>query len=207
MGARLTNQQTIRAQLRQQLRKRRTSLSLHEQQSASDALVKNITKLPQWQEASCIAGYLANDGEIDLTQVMHHAWHQQRRTTVPVIHPFNRKNLLFLQFTATTKRVKNRFGIDEPILACPSVVPLKQHDIILMPLVGFDEAGNRLGMGGGFYDRALASSHHCSPRPWLIGTAHDCQCVDNLPVASWDVPCDVIVTPSRIIYPTSRDCC
>ncbi|WP_252728425.1 5-formyltetrahydrofolate cyclo-ligase [Alteromonas sp. C1M14] len=198
----MTNQQNARTLLRQQLRQRRTSLSLSEQQSASDALLHNVTALPQWKSANFIASYLANDGEIDLSNVMHHAWQQKRHTTLPVIHPFSPKHLLFLRFTPTTLLVKNRFNIDEPALACPSVVPLQEHDIILMPLVGFDEAGNRLGMGGGFYDRALASFRNKSKRPWLVGTAHDCQCVEHLPVAPWDVPLDVIVTPTRVISPT-----
>jgi 5-formyltetrahydrofolate cyclo-ligase len=64
-----------------------------------------------------------------------------------------------------------------------------------MPLVGFDKAGNRLGMGGGFYDRSFAfkqKRHSCQPK--LIGLAHSIQQVDNLSVQGWDIPVDNIVT-------------
>ena len=68
-----------------------------------------------------------------------------------------------------------------------------------MPLVGFDNKGNRLGMGGGFYDRTLANLDRLSYRPLLIGVAHDCQQADALPVMQWDIPLNAIVTPTQTI--------
>ena len=101
----------------------------------------------------------------------------------------------------------NRYGILEPQLNCSHVSPVAQLDIILMPLVAFDSKGNRLGMGGGYYDRTLSFTQHQtgfhSPSekraPKLVGIAHDIQEVDALPIAPWDVPLDAIVTPSRTL--------
>ena len=75
-------------------------------------------------------------------------------------------------------------------------MPTHELDVILMPLVGFDNDGNRLGMGGGYYDRTLAYTRHAIKKPVLIGVAHDLQRVDRLPYASWDIPLNAIVTPT-----------
>jgi len=74
-----------------------------------------------------------------------------------------------------------------------------------MPLVGFDPAGNRLGMGKGFYDRCFAfrgrnpGSSPARRRPILAGLAHDCQQVERIPAEEWDVRLDVIFTPGSMI--------
>ena len=91
----------------------------------------------------------------------------------------------------------NQFGIAEPKLDCSKVCPVQSLDIIFTPLVAFDSSGNRLGMGGGFYDRTLAA---CKARgPALVGLAHQCQQSDALPHAPWDVPLHAIATPQKWI--------
>ena len=94
---------------------------------------------------------------------------------------------------------KNRFGIKEPIST--DIINADQLDILFMPLVGFDKDKNRIGMGGGFYDRTLAfkKQQKMAKNPKLIGLAFDCQQVEQLEVQEWDVPLDVIITPSQIL--------
>lgn len=95
------------------------------------------------------------------------------------------------------RMMRNRFGIPEP--AQSRRQPPGMLDLVVVPLVGFDAACNRMGMGGGFYDRSFAyrlTRRHAGPR--LVGLAFDCQQVAELPVAPWDVPLDVIVTESRV---------
>ncbi len=94
----------------------------------------------------------------------------------------------------------NRFGIIEPQLNCQQIVPLSTIDIICTPLVAFDQQGNRLGMGGGFYDRTLTQWHHQRLGPYPIGLAHDCQEVDSVPTEHWDVPLPEILTPTRRLH-------
>ncbi|WP_371742263.1 5-formyltetrahydrofolate cyclo-ligase [Aestuariibacter sp. A3R04] len=197
----LTELQTQRARLRKTLRQRRNSLSEAEQRSAKERIVVKLQSLSQWSESSTLAGYLTNDGEVDLAAVMALAWQQGKKTTLPVIHPFNPRTLLFLDYTTDTQMRVNRFNIHEPEPHCTGVIPIATHDIILMPLVGFDARGNRLGMGGGFYDRTLAGVLQNNNRPLLVGTAHDCQQVDAIPIAGWDIPLDIIVTPSQTLFP------
>ena len=87
---------------------------------------------------------------------------------------------------------QNQFGIWEPKLNVQNVLPLNELDILFTPLVAFDKQGNRLGMGGGFYDRTLQNWQNKSFIP--VGLAHQCQQVENLPTEYWDVPLfDILV--------------
>lgn len=87
---------------------------------------------------------------------------------------------------------KNRYGILQPKLNVQNVVPLEQIDIIFTPLVAFDKNGNRIGMGGGFYDRTL---QHWQQKSFLpVGLAHRCQQLDNLPTEIWDIPLAMVLT-------------
>ena len=94
---------------------------------------------------------------------------------------------------------QNRFGIEEPIFS--PLLCAHRMDVILMPLVGFDKHKNRLGMGGGFYDKTLSFHNKLKEFrvPKLFGLAFDSQEVDRLTSQPWDVPVDGIVTPSRFI--------
>lgn len=87
----------------------------------------------------------------------------------------------------------NQFGILEPSGKRESL-PCGELDLILAPLVGFDHLGNRLGMGGGFYDRALLNSQPRLLRPQLVGVAHGCQQVTQVPAQRWDKQLNWILT-------------
>lgn len=190
-----------RVSLRKALRALRNELPESQQQHASFAVRENLLSLPDITDASSIACYLPNDGEVDLRPFMHACWELNKRsalhTSLPVLHPVCKGHLLFLRYTDKTPMRMNKYNIEEPVLACPDVIPTFHHQVILMPLVGFDANGNRLGMGGGYYDRTLASIQTQTIRPKLIGIAHDCQQVDQLPVQHWDIPVNRIVTPTQ----------
>ena len=100
---------------------------------------------------------------------------------------------------------RNRFGLAEPAPRAARQRPAWTLDLILLPLVGFDARGGRIGMGGGFYDRSLAYRNRYKNwhKPTIIGLAHACQQVDQLPLSSWDVRLDAVVTPHRW-YPAQR---
>lgn len=187
-----------RALLRKQLRANRKALTTEQQKSASHELCQRLSQHQQLQQAQTIALYLANDGEIDLSPFLAYCWQQGKKICLPVLHPVVDSSLLFLHYQAETPLLHNSYGIPEPALNVQNVVPIAEIDAILLPLVGFDAHANRLGMGGGYYDRTLAQWHQQRhPMTTLIGVAHECQRVPQLPIASWDVPLDKVMTPKR----------
>lgn len=129
----------------------------------------------------------------------------ERRVFLPVLRPDPQPRLWFLPYAPGDPLRANRLGIPEPRGGRRGAVPPWALDLILVPLVGFDADCNRLGMGGGFYDRTLAFLHRRRHwhRPRLIGLAHECQRVNRLEPRPWDVPLDAVATERRIYHPKS----
>ena len=181
-----STQQTLRNQLRQQIRKTRANLTALQQQQAEDSITQQALALIEERNAQHIALYVSFDGEISTEKLIKTLWAQGKQVYLPVLHPFNPNHLLFLRYLPDTPMLKNKFGIWEPKLNVQSVLPLEELDILFTPLVAFDKQGNRLGMGGGFYDRTLQNWQNSSFIP--VGLAHQCQQVEQLPTEAWDVP-------------------
>ncbi len=95
--------------------------------------------------------------------------------------------------------IKNIYGIREPKLIPANRRAAWALDLVLLPLVAFDALGNRMGMGGGYYDRTFSfkSLRKGMTGPNLIGLAHEIQRVEKLPIESWDIPLTSIVTDSK----------
>jgi len=192
MTSHLDSRQTLRRQLRQT----RRSLSPDQQLSAAKELLacfKQHLNSPQVANAKRIALYLSNDGEISPHLLCEYLWQQGIQTYLPVIQE---KQLTFALYSSDTVWQENLYGIKEPVTA--NYLSGEELDLVLLPLVGFDSEGGRLGMGGGFYDRTFANKR-TDETPLLIGLAHDCQQIKSLPVEGWDVPLQAIITPTQVI--------
>ncbi|MCV2403894.1 5-formyltetrahydrofolate cyclo-ligase [Marinomonas sp. C2222] len=194
----MTHTKESRQQLRQQLRQARRSLSTTEQANAAKHLVKQFQDnlqplLINSPSPKKVALYLANDGEICPQYLCEFFWQSKIQTYLPVI---DNQELKFAVYTESSQWQSNQYGIKEPV----ATEYLSPHDLdlVFLPLVGFDKQGGRLGMGGGFYDRTFANKK-VHEEPLLIGLAHNCQQVDELPIESWDVPLQAILTPSSFI--------
>jgi len=193
---------SIRNEIRRDIRIRRQKLSIQQQQDAALLLNKQLTVHPKIIQAKKIAMYLANDGELDTSLLIEWCWQQQKEVYLPVIHPFSKGQLLFLKYHKNSEMITNQYGIKEPKLDIRDITVLSDLNIILTPLVAFDKQGNRLGMGGGFYDRTLATWYsniqsHSQTKLYPIGIAHDCQLTTELPTDSWDIPLPEIITPTK----------
>lgn len=184
-----------RDEIRKAIRQKRRLLTLNEQQQAAEQLCEQVLSHPKIKQAQTIALFLSFDGEIDTSPLISQLWALNKQVCLPVLHPFHRHHLLFLRYDPTTQLVKNRFNIFEPPLNVNNIIPISDIDIIFTPLVAFDEFGQRLGMGGGFYDRTLENWQQKSFYP--MGLAHTCQQVKPLPSADWDIPLPVIITPNK----------
>jgi 5-formyltetrahydrofolate cyclo-ligase len=212
-----------RVSLRQFYRRKRKAISpsLHTKYASQivnaciDHKLLNKPSAPEIQQHKLVdkvALYLSFDGELNTQALIHYLWSQSIKVYLPVLHPFSKGHLLFLRYTPDSKMTSNRFGIAEPILEVQNVCPLMQLDLIFTPLVAFDKKGNRLGMGGGFYDRTLAnigasigasdfasSTLHCNKqKPKVIGLALDEQESAALPFEAWDIPLPKILTPTKL---------
>ena len=187
-----------RTDLRKHLRQQRRALPYEDQQQAAEQLALNLLTHADLHRARHIAIYLPNDGEIDPRLYMDLAERKGIRFYLPVLHPIHTGTLVFSPFTDISKLKPNRFGIPEPAFSKSQKRPAWALDAVFFPLVGFDENGGRLGMGGGFYDRTFAFTR-VRPRlaPKLIGLAHDFQKVQDLPTETWDVPLHGVVTDRR----------
>jgi len=174
-----------KAELRRNMRSRRRALPETIHQQAARSLVDQLESIPHWRSATRVALYLATDGEIDLSPVANALRADAKTPYLPVIQADN--SLRFAPWTSDEHLRENRFGIPEP---SGEQTTAREMDIILLPLVAWDRRGNRLGMGGGFYDRTLAGAGDVSK----VGMAYECQRVEALPTESWDVRLDFIIT-------------
>lgn len=196
-----------RQAIRQQVRKLRNALSQEQQRQAAQQLAGQMLQLPQVMDATAIALYLSNDAELDTKPLIQALWDAGKHIYLPLLHPFVPGYLIFQRYQEDTPMKLNQFKIPEPVLNCAELLPVAALDIICTPLVAFDAQGNRLGMGGGFYDRTLsqitseqpAQQVNAKPKTTLIGLAHHCQQVAQIPVEVWDIPLPLIVTPTQVL--------
>ena len=186
-----------RKALRSALRDRRRALSGLQQEQAAAGVLKQLKQLPEFSRSRKLAVYLANDGEISPECIVRYAWNEGKSCYLPVLDNNDKTKMYFQRYTPETVLLPNRFNISEPVLDLSLCIPTTELDLVLMPLTGFDESGGRLGMGGGFYDRAFAFVK-TSGKPVLVGLAHECQKVESIPVAEWDVPMSGVVTDARV---------
>lgn len=186
-----------RQQIRATFRQKRQLLSAQQQQQATQQVLTTCKQSTPLTKAKTVACYLPNDGEISPRAIIDYCWQHEITLLLPVLHPFSHGHLLFVEYQANSKMCMNRFGIPEPILTTENLCPLAKIELIFTPLVAFDASGNRLGMGGGFYDRTLAPIQRDNLATRLIGLAHDCQQAQALAQDSWDIPLNGIATPTE----------
>ena len=178
-------------ELRTRLRAYRRELATAQQQQAARAIADHITALPLWRSAASIALYLASDGEIDPGSIARAARALGKVVYLPAL---DGKTLAFAQWQEDVTLVPNRYGIGEPPAAVGRC-EASELDIICLPLVACDRHGGRLGMGAGYYDRALAET----ARERLVGLAHAGQLVTAVPTDEWDVRLGWVLTEEALL--------
>ena len=186
-----------RRDLRRDLRSRRRALGRCERIQYAKRICASLWSSGVMTRATRVGCYLANDGEPDLGPVMERLRDSAKRAYLPALKG---QSLAFLPYQHGAPLRPNRFGIAEPDLPWSHRCAPLGLDVVLMPLVGFDDDGNRLGMGGGFYDRCFAylRRHKVWHRPKLVGVAFEFQRVAQLPAQVWDVPLAAVVTEGGV---------
>lgn len=195
-----------RTELRRSLRAQRRALTPRQRREAATALDRCLASHPLFLRSRHIAFYLPNDGEMDLTPLIRRSLAMGKKCYLPVLSPLYHNRLWFAPYHDESELVLNRFGIPEPAVNWAGMRHAWTLDLVLTPLVAFDSLGNRLGMGGGYYDRTLAylARRRYWHKPLLLGTAYAFQQVDSLPHEPWDVPLHGVVTESSLLLPGSR---
>jgi 5-formyltetrahydrofolate cyclo-ligase len=185
-----------RGALRRQLRARRSAITGAARTLAAHRLARLIDKTRWLQPGRRIGLYLAMPEELDTTPLLQLA--QRRGCVVALPRVLSKRHARMRFFELGGPISRGAYGILEP--GGKRGLRVRELDIVFMPLVGFDAAGHRIGMGKGFYDRSLA--HRIRQRHWrrplLVGIAYDMQQVAALPHADHDVPMDLIVTDSTL---------
>ena len=186
-----------RAIERKRLRAARAALPPAARRAAERAIARHLEHSGLIAPGSRIAGYAALGSEIGCAPALRLAEQRHCRIYLPRITHFRKRQMRFVAVTG--RWLRNRYGIAEPQGA--AYAPLRSLHVILVPLVGVDARGNRLGMGAGFYDRALGRLHVGAwRRPRLVGIAHSCQQVAQLQAQPHDVPLDALVTERGIVF-------
>jgi 5-formyltetrahydrofolate cyclo-ligase len=181
--------------LRAQLRAQRRAIPPHERASASRQFARILRRSQLLRPGRRIAVYVAHDHEADPHLVVRLARRNRCELYLPAIADYRRRRMEFRRYTSDAQLRPNRYGIAEPQRTAVRIA-VRHLDVILVPLVGVDSQGTRLGSGAGFYDRCL---HHLRAgrrwrRPKLIGLAYEFQRVGRLAAGAWDVPLDALIT-------------
>ncbi|WP_321323911.1 5-formyltetrahydrofolate cyclo-ligase [Thiomicrorhabdus sp.] len=186
--------------LRKQLREIRQNLSPIQQSQHSEQAFEAVKKLietsTEFKTPQKIALFLSQDGELHTQKTIEYLWQNTAHEVyLPVLETLDEWHMAFAHYTKNSKLTANQFGILEPSVPHSEHLDGKQINWVFMPLVGFDNQGNRLGMGGGYYDRTFEFKIQNKTHPTkLIGWAHECQRVEKLPKEPWDVPLDGVLT-------------
>ena len=190
------------ANLRTQIRKQRSTLDSHLQKKNAWLLQKQLIKDPCFKKSRHIAAYLPVQGEISTLPVIHEALNQGKRVYLPVLMPFLHNRLWFAPFTLQTPMRVNKFGIPEPVYSGRELISAQYLDLVITPLLAFDTACNRIGMGGGYYDRTFSFLRYRKhwKKPRMIGVAYEFQKTAQITTETWDVPMDKIITELNV-YP------
>jgi 5-formyltetrahydrofolate cyclo-ligase len=187
---------TDRQDLRRQLRAYRRTLSAADRLRAAEAVAEHLHGFAPLLAARHVAGYWAVDGELPLHEVVGQVLRRGQTYCLPVVEAEPR--LRFRSWRNGEALTPNRFGIPEP--GGGTEIAAEDIDVVILPLLAFDRAGNRLGSGAGYYDRTFAFRRGAAAgAPFLLGVGFAFQLRDGLPAADWDVPLDAACTDAGLI--------
>ncbi len=205
----MTTSNQNKEEIRKGLKKQRLALSSSQQKEKSNNIIDQVISADMYRSAHKVAFYLSVRGEADpqelmlLDEVKDEDEPSSKQFYLPVLSKDKGEGLVFARITKDTTYQNNKFSIPEPLFCEGDLINAKELDLVIMPLLGFDRQGNRLGMGGGYYDRCFAFKNKKKAKPNLMGFAYNFQEVETLTAESWDIPLDLIATESEMILPNA----
>ncbi len=192
-------EQPSKTEIRSELRRRLADLSPEDRNARSRAVSTRVAATPEWAKASVVMLYLATPQEVDTSELALQAWQAGKTVVVPKVS-WNQRRILPTEINSLgTEMTTSGQGIREPIAGNP--MPVDDIDLVLVPGLGFDRRGNRIGRGMGFYDRFLSQDGFLG---LTCGVAFAEQVIDAVPMHEHDVPLGMLVTDRDIVRFTSH---
>lgn len=193
--------QLAQSALRKTLRNRRQQLSPLQQKTHSEQACQHLINAKLLDNVTRIAVFLSQDGELNTQALIQALWSKQNlEVYLPALETRPDWHMGFSLYTPDSRLKLNKFKIPEPDVKLSKHCSGDQMDLVIVPLVGFDPMGNRMGMGGGYYDRTFEFKlKKPNTNPLLVGWAHSCQKVERLDKQAWDVPLNAIVTENGLL--------
>ncbi len=183
--------------LRKEISLKRKNLSKKERLDSEESLVQLWESVGDSYKQNKVALYWPINGEVATNALISYFFSNGSKCFLPVISNNEENKLIdFALFEEQSRLVKNRFGIPEPNKS--KIIDLNQLDIIFLPCVCFDSRGNRIGMGGGFYDKTLSYLSK-KEKTKLIILAYDFQEVESCLPESHDIKADACLTPNQYL--------
>lgn len=180
-------------QLRQRFREAVAAISPTELHTKSIEACNRLIEDPVYAKAEVIMVFLSLPTEIDTTPLVHHAWRDRKRILAPRVS-YEQRRMLPIEIRSLSDALsESPLGIREPAQGVP--LPVSSIDLVVVPGLGFDEQGNRLGRGRGFYDRFLA---HTDWQGVSSGLALEDQVVEQVPTKEHDQRVDMLVTEACV---------
>ena len=182
----------MNSKLRSHALKARRSMSFDERRVASKIINHKVISSREFHAARSVGCYLPMHDEVDPSEIIARAWRANKRVFCPVMG--KRGNMVYRFLGKDTTLLRNSFGLWEPFDS--EIVSARQLDLVVTPLVAFDKNNNRIGMGGGYFDRCFSFLRHRKIwiRPKLVGVAFQCQEVEKITPNRWDIRLYRIIT-------------
>ena len=195
----MTHPASTKLSIRRELKAHRAAVKSDARRTASQLALRLALRHGLLLRARRIGFYLPHGAEFDVRPLLNQALGMRRECCLPVV-PACGRVLRFARLNGRNVMTPNRYGIPEPSDARP--LRARQLDVLFVPLVGIDDQGFRLGMGGGFYDATLAYRRRgrAGKKPLLIGVGFECQRVASLPHDPWDMPLDALLTERQLVF-------
>jgi 5-formyltetrahydrofolate cyclo-ligase len=180
------------SKIRRTGRDARASLDELTRDAASSVVAEKIVSSAWFQRAQYLACYLPVANEVSTWGIISRAWRMKKRVFCPVCEINLR--MQFREVSPDTDLRRNRYGVFEPVNG--EIVTARMLDLVITPVVAFDHLRNRVGMGGGYFDRTFSFLRHRNDwlHPKLVGVAFACQQVTEITPNPWDIPLFAIVT-------------
>lgn len=189
---------SARDKTRREMRRRRRELDAQARKLAARAVCRRLNSARLLRPGMRVGAYLAVNGELDTAPLIRLARRHGCRVFVPVVRSHRVSSMWFLPLSAALQN--NRFATPEPVCGHEQRISPRFLDLVLVPVVAFGVAGERLGSGAGYYDRAFSylRTRRSWRKPLLVGVAYHWQLVPSLQAEAWDVPLAAVITDNEI---------